>query len=298
MEYATGASCFQDVAILSGLMDANGAAILDNEDTNEHQQNVTAATAEEEAIITRDDCIGAGAVCEKKQENLHSISGDIMDARVDAWNSSSCFSTVGESLNDSAANTEHHMNNLCPNDQIGRGGGYIGCPSDQIGRGGELRDAQISDGLQTATSPQRATSKRKFSPVGDSPMGRIRKMSTSVEASPALRSRLVLFSENQEPNMEAPDLVTGIGRLVLKGGETTADRPAVPQNIINRMMGQSMRQRTISCSGGAKEKRKSIHKKKPRTQSLTSQKRIDDMLSPGTKLAQKKVVPEPVSKNQ
>ena len=52
LEYATGASCFQDVAILSGLMDANGAAILDNEDTNEHQQNVTAATAEEEAIIT------------------------------------------------------------------------------------------------------------------------------------------------------------------------------------------------------------------------------------------------------
>ena len=57
-----------------------------------------------------------------------------MDARVDAWNSSSSFSTDGENLIDSAANTEQYMNKLCPNDKIGRGGGYIGCPSDQIGR--------------------------------------------------------------------------------------------------------------------------------------------------------------------
>ena len=180
------------------------------------------------------------------------------------------------------------MKKVSSNDQIGRGGCIKVCPVGQIGRGGELKSAHMHG------EPETTTPKRKFSPVDDSPMGRVRKMSTTVEASPRLRSRLVPHQIIQVPTIEAPDLIQGIGRLKLRGSNIAV----APQNIVRKLMGQTRGQRTPSFNGEIKGKRKKATHMRSSTQSLTSQKRNDTIFSPRSQKTKETVVPKSLSQEK
>ena len=199
---------------------------------------------------------------------------DIADAKVETWNSLSSFSSNGVSLIDPSGPSEQQINELSP--------------SDQIGWGGKSKIVDVQ--LDPLTPMKSGTPKRKFSPEGDSPYGRVRKMSTSVEASPLLRSQLVPYDENNQllPN-GAPDLISGIGRLQLRGdniaqnndGDSTAEVASIePINIVQRLMRQAPRTRTTSLGAQHNERNRRLYKRRQRTMSLSSQRRIDMVFTP------------------
>ena len=175
------------------------------------------------------------------------------------------------------------------------------------------------------TTPKKDTPKRKFSPTAGTPLGRVRKMSTNVEASPKLRGQLILHDlEDMLPQSDrAPDLMAGIGRLEIRGvqseqninivsvgsleatglaprgtvdetkvpsvqhleirGKMSATRPSSPpMNITQRLMMQAGRKRTLSL-GGKKMKSRNTSYARPRTMSLGSQKKIDQIFDQTTK---------------
>ena len=257
LEYAYGASCFENAAILGGIIKENGEAILD--------------------------------VNKSEPDNVEemSIQQQVAGVNIQAWNSSSSFSSL------SGCNIQHEGSvvNVSPIDQIGRGGKIITCPIDQIGRGGNNKMVGVQP--DPLTPVKSGTPKRKFSPEGDSPYGRVRKMSTSVEASPLLRSQLVPYDENNQLLLNgAPDLISGIGRLQLRGdnnaqnkdgdnnaqndGDSTAEVASTePINIVQRLMRQAPRNRTASLGGECNERNRRSYKRRQRTTSLSSQRRID-----------------------
>ena len=70
------------------------------------------------------------------------------------------------------------------------------------------------------------TPKRKFSPTPISPMGKMRKRTTSISNSPQLRSAWETY---EQENQMAPDLIKGIGKLTIK--ESNVDRRVKQDNL-------------------------------------------------------------------
>ena len=190
------------------------------------------------------------------------------------------------------------------------------CPVDQIGRGGKLNH---DDGLlDLMTTPKKDTPKRKFSPTAGTPLGKVRKMSTCVEASPKLRSQWIIHGGKDMPlhSDGAPDLMAGIGKLKIREIQTeqninmdsegslevtgltpgeikdqtrvsaaqklnssilsTPERQSAPMNVTQRLMIQAGRKRALSL-GGKKIKSRNTSHARSRTISLGSQKRIDQI---------------------
>ena len=256
-------------------------------------------------------------------EEAEIFQRQISEANISEWNSSSSFSGSGRDttnimVDDNLVNDgcgvvdpdlglpklfgkmdqdEASLDVVGPVDQIGRGGGAKLCPINQIGRGGTINSATL---VQDPKNPTReGTPKRKFSPMDNSPVGRVRKMSTPVHASPHLRNQMVPYCEGQALSTGAPDLFTGIGRLQIRGnpvapvdgvstlevtghlpqdeGITQNVFPVEPVNVIERLMRRTPRNRTLSNAGGYRNnnKKKTPVQKRRRAHSLTSQKRID-----------------------
>ena len=109
-------------------------------------------------------------------------------------------------------------------------------------------------------SPQLPLPRESSLPWMTALMVRVRKMSTTVEANPRLRSRLVSHQIIQVPTIEAPDLFQGLGRLQLRGSNIAVEHQnAAPQNIVQKLMGQTRGQRTPSFNGEIKgEKRRQL----------------------------------------
>ena len=85
------------------------------------------------------------------------------------------------------------------------------------------------------------TPKRRLSPTISTPVGKSRKRSTTEFNSPQLRERLIMASiKNVNQAEGAPDLIQGIGRLVLR---PTPQTPEAPRRI---MRAQRSRNRTES----------------------------------------------------
>ena len=76
----------------------------------------------------------------------------------------------------------------------------------------ELEGAEITKQQGESTR----TPKRKLSPTCNTPLGKGRKRTTSVNSSPQLRQRLELVGDtigNEQEQQRAPDLLQGVGRL-------------------------------------------------------------------------------------
>ena len=71
-------------------------------------------------------------------------------------------------------------------------------------------------------TPKKDTPKRKFFPTAGTPLGRVRKMSTSVEASPKLRGQWIIHDGKDMPLQSdgALDLMAGVGRLEIREIQT------------------------------------------------------------------------------
>ena len=278
LEYAVGASCFEQAAMKKGIVDGMGANI-DN--------------SEEEPIQFYSEASGVN---------------------VDVWNSSSSFSQndhTGDATDPPEspqreiviANTKTNNNvedansdELCPIDQIDRGGKtYDLCPIDQIdqiGSGGYVKEEDERQKL--IITPPLGTPKRKFSPVAGTPLGKVRKMSTNVQASPELRNKIIMYGDNDKHQLEgmAPDLLTGIGRLEIRPVQTEQPHQIVsasstqphsaPVNITQRLMLRAGRNRTLSLGGNGKKNKveKYANVKRSRALSLESQRRINQIFSP------------------
>ena len=148
---------------------------------------------------------------------------------------------------------------------------------------------------------QFSTPKRKLSPDEMTPVGRVRKLTTEMEASPQLRGQLQFHLSPTNPMQRdgAPDLISGIGRLQLRPlapterpGEANLEvtGPALESNVpahqsqhlnvAQRLVREMSRPRALSIGGrrGSRATRRNVGQ---RSFSLEGQRRIDLMFSPG-----------------
>ena len=273
-EYAAGVDSLQIAAIGNGILDETGAHIKD-------------------CVENVGNLIG---------HNESSATGQLDGVDINTWNSASTFSNRDPS-NDYILECETTDNLGDKEEKDGCENMEEGvvekvCPIDHIVWGGDNKISPRDGGERVKSEKDPFTTpKRKLSPNELTPLGRAFKLTTDMEASPQLRSQLVLHQPAKIPTLRdgAPDLICGIGRLQLKVAPTTEEKleatgPAlgsatttvVPQrqNIAQRLIREANRQRATSV--GERGGRRTIRRRNwgPRSHSLEGQQRIDIMFSP------------------
>ena len=133
------------------------------------------------------------------------------------------------------------------------------------------------------------TPKRKFSPEQMTPVGRQRKISTTMASSPELRGRFELIRDLQETvqQPQAPDLIEGIGLLTVRepvnnnntnqatAGEDVMEQFQQPRNILRA--GFRRRAQSIASSPG-------LNQDPGRTRGRTSSLSLNQRGSPARQL--------------
>ena len=176
LEYAVGASNFEGVAIMSGILNESGAAILveninptngDNGEVADMTGNISLPATGHFKEAKKD--VKSNVNIEIANEEAEIFQRQTSEANISEWNSSSSFSGSGRDttnivVDESPVNdgcravdpdlglpklfgemdqNEANMDIVGPVDQIVRGGGAKLCPIDQIGRGGTLNGATL-----------------------------------------------------------------------------------------------------------------------------------------------------------
>lgn len=297
LEYAIGAECLQAAAITTGILNEEGAAVG-------HEQALTEAPAGEPSI-----------------DHYEGIN-------INTWNSSSTFSNKsfnsagqlkdeevelsGEDQNKSKSTHilisrgEVEDDIVYPNDQFGRGGCLTNSPN---GEKASILELEAQDNIfgDIFITPTRGTPKRRLSPDNSTPLGRVQKLSTTMEASPKLRDQLVFYQTENRPAqcIEAPDLIRGIGRLQLRptltsNGQNQENMEVTglaqgsqtleiqrPETFIQRIMRGAGRPRALSAGRRAR-RRLNRDNVEARSRSVSVQQRIDLMLNQSNHCLEKK----------
>ena len=275
-EFAVGADSLQWAATANGILDETGAHVERGEALDNALEN---------------DPIGEVDI------NLWNSGSSFSNPNnnTEGENQSIAMDSIGETEEGANADAEENsvMNSKAASREESCQGDQIGCPIDQIGRGGGLNySPREGEREQSENVDVFLTPKRRLSPDDLTPIGRQRKLTTSMEASPKLRGILTLHQqENEHTQMcMAPDLIEGVGRLQLRNVgardhplSANSDEIQRPQlNIVDRLVRVAGRQRTLSV-GRRVGRTNSRPNNGVRSISLEGQKRIDSIFSPRAK---------------